>query len=295
MDIRAQRNRKVADFRGNAVCFSALEVYRDGSGRGLGAQCGCVARNLVADEGQRVLVADKARDDELDADADEVHDDNDDEYLPQNAEDGKRLAGLGHVGEGAADVERQQRNDDLVQHAVNDAGEVGHAVVQGVADGLAAQAGHTQTEHKRRNDSGQRVHQRRNFQAEIRLQRVACGCGDLVERICTHEVREQGVGYKERSRACDQGRTVGDDNRDEQQLARAALEVRNAHGNIREDHQRDDERQELAEERRERYHKAAEALRQELAEQDADDDGDDEFGQKPELELFLFFHFFSPP
>ena len=25
---------------------------------------------------------------------------------------------------------------------------------------------------------------------------VACGCGDLVERIRTHEVREQGVGYK---------------------------------------------------------------------------------------------------
>ena len=78
------------------------------------------------------------------------------------------------------------------------------------------------------------------------------------------------------SRACDQGRAVGDGNRDEQQLARAALEVSNAHGNIREDHQRDDKRQELAEERRERYHKAAEAFRQELAEQDADNDGDDD-------------------
>ena len=92
-------------------------------------------------------------------------------------------------------------------------------------------------------------------------------------------MREQGVGYKERSRACDQGRAVGDGNRDEQQLARAALEVSNAHGNIREDHQRDDKRQELAEERRERYHKAAEAFRQELTEQDADNDGDDELGQ----------------
>ena len=61
--------------------------------------------------------------------------------------------------------------------------------------------------------------------------------------------REQGVGYKERSRACDQGRAVGDGDRDEQQLARAAFEVSNAHGNIREDHQRDDKRQELAEER----------------------------------------------
>ena len=86
-------------------------------------------------------------------------------------------------------------------------------------------------------------------------------------------MREQGVGYKERSRACDQGRAVGDGNRDEQQLARAALEVSNAHGNIREDHQ------ELTEERRERYHKAAEAFRQELAEQDADNNGDDELGQ----------------
>ena len=128
-----------------------------------------------------------------------MHDDNNDEYLPQNTEDGKGLAGLGHIGERAADVKRQQRNDDLVQYAVNDAGEVGNAVVQRVADGLAAQAGHAQTEHKRRNNSGQRVHQRRNFQAEVRLQRVACGCGDLVERVRTHEVREQGVGYKERS------------------------------------------------------------------------------------------------
>ena len=279
VDIRAQRNRKVADFRGNAVCLSALQVDRNGSRRGLGAQRGCVARDLVADERERIFVADKARDNELDADADQVHDDNNDEYLPQNTEDGKGLAGLGHIGERAADVKRQQWDDDLVQYAVNDAGEVGHTVVQRVADGLAAQAGHAQAEHKRRNNSGQRVHQRRNFQAEVWLQRVACGCGDLVERIRTHEVREQGVGYKERSRACDQGRAVGDGNRDEQQLARAALEVSNAHGNIREDHQRDDERQELTEERRERYHKAAEAFRQELAEQDADNDGDDELGQ----------------
>lgn len=163
VDIRAQRNRKVADFRGNAVCLSALQVDRNGSRRGLGAQCGCVTRNLVADERKRVLVADQTCNYELDADADQVHDDNNDEYLPQNTEDGKGLAGLGHIGERAADVKRQQRDDDLVQYAVNDAGEVGHTVVQRVADGLAAQAGHAQTEHKRRNNSGQRVHQRRNF------------------------------------------------------------------------------------------------------------------------------------
>ena len=211
------------------------------------------------------------------------------------AEDGEGLAGLGHVGEGAADVERKQRDNDRVEHAVDDAGEVGHAVVQGVADGLAAQVGQAQAEYERQNDSGQRVHEGRDFQAEVRLKRVAGGRGNLVERIGAHEVREQGVGHEERSRAGDEGRAVSESDRDEQQLARAALEVRDTHGNVGEDHQRNDERQELAEERRERYHKAAEALRQELAEQDADDDGDDELGQQPELELFLFFHNFFPP
>ena len=155
-------------------------------------------------------------------------------------------------------------------------GEVGLRVF---SDGAVAQAGQAQTEYERQNDSGQRVHEGRDFQAEVRLKRVAGGRGNLVERIGAHEVREQGVGHEERSRACDERRAVGERDRDEQPPASAALEGRDAHGDVGEDHQRDDKRQELAEERRERYHKAAEAFRQELAEQDADNDGDDELGQ----------------
>lgn len=65
MDIGAQRNDKVADFRGNAVRFRALQIDRDGRGRGLCAKRGSIAGNLVLDEGKGIFVADDTCDGKL--------------------------------------------------------------------------------------------------------------------------------------------------------------------------------------------------------------------------------------
>ena len=46
----------------------------------------------------------------------------------------KGLSGDGHIREGTADVEWQQRDDDGVKYFVNDGREILHCVVQGISD-----------------------------------------------------------------------------------------------------------------------------------------------------------------
>ena len=82
VDVGAQRNDKVADFFGNTVRFRALQVDRDGGGRGLGAECGGIAGDLVSDQGEGVFVADSTGDGKLHHNADQVHNDDNEEYLP---------------------------------------------------------------------------------------------------------------------------------------------------------------------------------------------------------------------
>lgn len=108
MDVGAQRDNKVADMLGHAVSDGTLEVHRNGGGGGLSADGGGVAGNLIADEPDGILVADSTGDYELDADTHQVHQDDYHKHLPENAQDGKSLARLGHVHKGAADVQGQE-------------------------------------------------------------------------------------------------------------------------------------------------------------------------------------------
>ena len=194
VDVGAQGHHEVADLLGDAVLGGALQVHRDGGGGGLGADGGGVAGNLVADELDGVLVADGTGDDELDADADQVHQDDHQEHLPQHAEDGEGLSGLGHVYKGAADVEGQQGDDHGVEDLVDDAGEVLHALIEGIADGLAPQHGQAQPQHKGEHHGGQGVQQGRDGDGEVAVQGHAGGGGDLFHGPFAHKVGKEAGG-----------------------------------------------------------------------------------------------------
>ena len=288
MDVGAQRHHEVADLLAHAVSRSALQVDRDGGCRGLSAQSGGVAGDLVADHLEGALVAHSACNAELQEDADQMHDDDHQEHLPQDAQNGVGLAGLGHVDEGTADVQGQQRDDDAVQHLIDDAGEVLHAIIKCITDGLAAQGGHAQAQHEGQHHGRQGVQQRRNGDGDVAGQRVVSRGGDLFQSAFAHEAGEQACRHQIGRRACDQGGAVGQSHRDEQQLACAALQVGNAHGDVGHDHQRDDELQERAEDAGCRDDDPAEPHREELADDDAQHDGDEQLRQQSELEFFLF-------
>ena len=175
-----------------------------------------------------------------------------------------------------------------MEHLVNDAREVAHPVVEGVADGLAPQGGQAQAQHKGQHHRREGVEQGRDLQAEVALQGVA-GCGgDLLQGAVAHEAGEQGVRHQEGCGASRQGGQIGQNDGDEQQLARAAFQVGDAHGHIGQDHQGDDEGQERAEDAGQGDHDPAEPHGQELSKENTDDDCDNELGEQTEFEFLLF-------
>ena len=269
MDIRAQRHHKIADLLAHAVFFGAFQIDRNGCRRRLGAQRGGIARNLIADERQRIFVADQSGNGKLNGDAQQVHQDDHQEHLPQNAQNGEGLARFGHVGEGAADVKRQQRDDDRVQHLIDDAGKVLHAVVQRVADLLAAHGRQAQAKHKGQRDRRQRVQQRCNGQTEIGFQRIVGRGGDLLHRLSAHEMGKEFAGHQIGTGPRHERGAIGECDRDEQQASGAAAQVGDAHGDIGHDHQRDDKFQEGAEDAGCGNHNPADAFGKELSNEDA--------------------------
>ena len=121
MDIGAEGNDEIADLLADAVSPGAFQIDRDGGRGGLGSQgCG-VAWNLVPDQGDRILVTDNSCQGELHGNADQVHDNYNQEYLPEYAENGKSLSGTCHIHKGSADIEGKEGNDGRVQHPVDNA------------------------------------------------------------------------------------------------------------------------------------------------------------------------------
>ena len=175
-----------------------------------------------------------------------------------------------------------------MQHLIDDAGEVLHAIIKGITDGLAAQGGQAQAQHEGQHHGRQGVQQRRDGDGDVAGQRVVSRGGDLFQSAFAHEVGEQARGHQIGCRARDQGGAVGQSHRDEQQLACAALQIRNAHGDVGHDHQRDDELQERAEDAGCSDNDPAEPHREELADDDAQHDGNEQLRQQPKLEFFLF-------
>jgi hypothetical protein len=69
---------------------------------------------------ERILVCNGTCDRELQENIDQVHRDNDQEYLPENARDCECLAGIGHVHEGAADIQRHEFPDQYAENNRDD-------------------------------------------------------------------------------------------------------------------------------------------------------------------------------
>ena len=85
MDVCAERNYKVADLLTYTVIFCTFQVNRNGSCGRLGSKGGGISRNLIFDQGERILLAYGTCDHELDCNTDQMHDDHNEEYFPENA------------------------------------------------------------------------------------------------------------------------------------------------------------------------------------------------------------------
>ena len=170
-----------------------------------------------------------------------MHGNDNQEYLPEDAKNCKGLAGNGHIREGAADVKRQQRDDNIVEYFVNDGGEILHCIVQGITDLFSTHGREAQAQDESQDHCGQGVHDRLDGDGEVRGQRDLCGSSNLVQRVSTHKARKQAFRNQERCGTCDQGRAVSQGHGDEQEFSCALGQVCDTHGNVSQDHERDDE------------------------------------------------------
>ena len=107
---------------------------------------------------------DASRQSKLRQQIDQVHDDNNQEYLPEDSKDHIGLSGHGHINEGTADIEGQKRDDSHVKNTVDDGGEVLHSIVESVSDLLlTSHGGQAEAQHKGQNHCGNGIQKGRDF------------------------------------------------------------------------------------------------------------------------------------
>ena len=176
-----------------------------------------------------------------------MHENHHDKDLPENRQDGKGLAGAGHVHEGAQNVQRQKRNNGGVQNLINNTRKVFHRFIQGRPDFLALHCRETQTQNKGKYHSGERIEQRWNGDTEEGAYRLVCRRTDFLHGIRRHKTRKQIDGNQIRNRTANQSRAVCQDDRKQQQFSRSLRQICNSHRHIGENHERNDKLQEIAE------------------------------------------------
>ena len=85
MDVCTERNYEVTDLLAYTVIFCTFQVDRNGSCGRLGSKSCGISRDLVFDQGKRILLAYSTCDQELDRNADQMHDDYNKEHFPEDA------------------------------------------------------------------------------------------------------------------------------------------------------------------------------------------------------------------
>ena len=291
MDRCAERDHEVGDLAEAAVLLGALQRHGDRGGGGLRADGGHVGRNHVLDEAERVLLRGRARDDVLEQDDAQVHDDDQHKDLGKHAHDLGDGAGVGHVGEDAVDVEGQEGNEDLGHDALNDLLEL----VEDLAQRLGAGGGDADAHDEGRDQRGHDAHERGHFHGEeagehgvLRVLGVVHHDGADLE-----EGREHGAVDNVGEAAGDDGGEIRNARGDREGLAGALTEIGDAGGDEADDDQRNAEAEEVAEDAVEGGADLNDDRQVRFLGDDTDDDtdcnGGDQLRQQAKVHFFLGF------
>ena len=142
------------------------------------------------------------------------------------------FAAIGHIQEDAKDVDGQQRNDDFLNHALND----GAKLIQPALQHVAFAIGHTQTHHESQYQSAHHIHQSGNVEFKERLQRMRLFD---VNTLCgRHQRRKEPAACAIGQQASQHSVGIGQHHRHQQNATRRTANV----GNSRSHHAQDDER-----------------------------------------------------
>ena len=279
MDRRAQRHGEGGDGVGHAVAPRLAQGDGNGRGRGGGAQGGEIGRQHRGEGPHRVLPPVGAGHAVLDAEDDDLEEQDDDDHPQEGLHDGEGLAGVGEVEEDAEDVQRQQRDDDPLDELRDDGAELDEALAQDPS-GDHAQA---DAEDEGQQQRGHDLERRRHLDGEVGLQGAA-RLLDVAQRGARQESREDLRAHEVGDEAGEERRGVGQGRRDAEPLPGAAPEVGDGRGDEPDDDERDREGEELAEQVGEGREDAAGADGQQVVAADAhraQHEGEDDGGEHP--------------
>ena len=285
MDRRAQRHGEGGDGVGHAVAPRLAQGDGDGRGRGGGAQGGEIGRQHRGEGPHRVLPPVGAGHAVLDAEDDDLEEQDDDDHPQEGLHDGEGLAGVGEIEEDAEDVQRQQRDDDPLDELRDDGAELDEALAQDPS-GDHAQA---DAEDEGQQQRGHDLERRRHLDGEVGLQGAA-RLLDVAQRGARQESREDLRAHEVGDEAGEERRGVGQGRRDAEPLPGAAPEVGDGRGDEPDDDERDREGEELAEQVGEGREDAAGADGQQVVAADAhraQHEGEDDGGEHPHEDAAL--------
>ena len=227
---------------GDAVLLRLTQGDRDrGRGRG-GAQSRQVGRKHGEQCLERIAAADESRGEELDAQDDDLEDEDHDDDAQKRLHHRPGRPGVGEVEEDAEDVQGQQRDDEPLDEAGDDGSELDESLAQhapghhGQAD--AQDEGEQQGGHDL--DGRRHLHREVAAQSPFRLSNIS-------QRGSGEQPGEGGVAHQEGEEAGEEGRGVGQGRGDPEPLAGPASQIGDGGGHQADDDERDGEAEELAE------------------------------------------------
>ena len=250
---------------GYAVLLGLAQGDRDRGRRGGRAQCRQVGRNHGDQSPERVAAANDSGDNELDAQDDDLEDEDHDDDAQKRLHHRPGRPGVGEVEEDAEDVQGQQRDDDPLDEAGDDGPELDEALAQ------HAPGHHGQADPK---DEGQQqgghdLDGRRHLHREVAAQ-SPLRLGDVGQRGSGEQPGEGGGAHHEGEEACEEGRGVGQGRGDPEPLAGPASQIGDGGGHQADDDERDGEAEELAEQVGEGREDVADGLGDDRAAADPD-------------------------
>ena len=219
MDRGAEWDGEDGDALPDAIPERLLERHGDGGGRRLCAKGGGVSRQHVLQEPERILARYDTGYAELDEQQHNVQHEDDEDDPKEHGHDAGHLSADGDVEEDAEDVERQEGHDDSLDEARDDVTKVYAALLERVA----GDGGEAETNDEGEQKGGHNVHHGRHGNGKVGREHGRFGVLQRLERLGANgeEVGEDRHTGEVGEETGEDGRSVGDERRDEQQPPRA--------------------------------------------------------------------------
>ena len=128
-----------------------------------------------------------------------------------------------------------------MQYLINNAGEILHGIVKVRSDFLSLHIGQAESQNKCQNHCRKSIQQWGKSNAEVSGNGIIRSLCNLIQSVRRHKAGEQVAGYHIGCCSGNQSGAVCDTNGNKEELPCSLRQIRNSHGNVSKNHQRNNE------------------------------------------------------